>query len=588
MNLAQIQQSYPSAPAGLRIERHWEGARCRAILTNTSNAPLKIGDIVLFDIVHGLPGGTKIYSEGFQLLSQTGGTLAEPKDLGFYNDRDFFHIAEPEGYRATSGLLLLSPETGGHLLLGYASCHRFNGRFFFNAERIQVVLEGENLTLSPGDSWQLEEFVCFAGPDRASLLNDLASAIESNHPRLKFDAPPTGWCSWYCFGPKVTAQNIYDNLDYIARNAPELKYIQIDDGFQPFMGDWLDTGAAFGGGVRDVLKEIRARGFEPAIWVAPFIAEGGSRIFQEHPDWFVKNAEGEPLRSDTVWFGGWRCAPWYVLDGTHPEAQKHLERVFTIMREEWGCTYFKLDANNWGAIQGGFRHDPGATRIEAYRRGMEAILRGTKDSFVLGCNQPIWGSFGLVHGSRTSMDISRKWEYLSRTGRENLLRCWQNGRLWWNDPDCLTLFLHETKAVMDAGGQTSAPAETLTLEEFRFHASLLYATGGMLLSGDDLTRIPADRLPMLHKMIPPTGVPASFESDSFETGVIRMQDRDIFILLNWDDSPAGRTVHIDGKKYVRELWTEEDYGVHSGQFMVANMPPRSGRVLIASEQRPED
>ena len=68
--------------------------------------------------------------------------------------------------------------------------------------------------------------------------------------------------------------------------------------------------------------------------------------------------------------------PWYVLDGTHPEVQTHLEQVFRTLRTQWGIHYFKLDANFWGAIHGGRFHDPAATRVEAYRRGMAAILRG--------------------------------------------------------------------------------------------------------------------------------------------------------------------------------------------------------------------
>ena len=45
------------------------------------------------------------------------------------------------------------------------------------------------------------------------------------------------------------------------------------------------------------------------------------------------------------------------------------------MRHDWGCTYFKLDANFWGAIHGGHFHDPAATRIEAYRRaGMTTVV----------------------------------------------------------------------------------------------------------------------------------------------------------------------------------------------------------------------
>ena len=149
------------------------------------------------------------------------------------------------------------------------------------------------------------------------------------------------------------------------------------------MGDWLETGSAFGGDVRRVLEEIRKRGFEPAIWVAPFIAEEASHVFQRHPDWFINDADGAPLRIRPVSFGGWRRGPWYVLDGTHPEAQAHFERVFRTMRREWGCTYFKLDANFWGAMHGGRFHDRRATRIEAYRRGMQAIRAAPATAFCL-------------------------------------------------------------------------------------------------------------------------------------------------------------------------------------------------------------
>ena len=46
-------------------------------------------------------------------------------------------------------------------------------------------------------------------------------------------------------------------------------------------------------------------------------------------------------------------------------------------------------------MHGGRLHDPKATRVEAYRRGMAAILRGAGDAFVLGCNHPM-GPFTLL------------------------------------------------------------------------------------------------------------------------------------------------------------------------------------------------
>ena len=279
-----------------------------------------------------------------------------------------------------------------------------------------------------------------------------------------------------------------DNLDVIARDIPGLRYIQIDDGYQPAMGDWLETGKAFGGEVQTVLQaDPRARLRAGDLGGAVHRRRGVATCSSSIPDWFVKDDDGQPLRADRVTFGGWRRGPWYALDGTHPDAQAHLERVFTTMRDEWGCTYFKLDANFWGAIHGGRFHDPRATRIEAYRRGMEAVLRGSRDAFILGCNHPIWPSIGVIHGSRSSHDIKRDWKRFSDTARQNLSRNWQNGRLWWNDPDAIVL------------------TGELSEDEFRFHATVIYASGGMILSGDDLTTITPPRLAMLRKLQPPTG-----------------------------------------------------------------------------------
>ena len=193
--------------------------------------------------------------------------------------------------------------------------------------------------------------------DAGSLLGRVAARLTLHHPPLKTPSPPAGLCSWYCFGANVTAKNVLDNLDVIAKQITSLKYIQIDDGYQSAMGDWLETGTAFGGNVRTVLDETRRRGFQPAIWVAPFIAEASSRVFREHPAWFIQDASGTPLAADKVTFGGWRHGPWYALDGTHPDVQQHFERLFRTMRDEWGCTYFKLDANFWGAMHGGRLHD---------------------------------------------------------------------------------------------------------------------------------------------------------------------------------------------------------------------------------------
>jgi alpha-galactosidase len=564
--------------ASVKIERDWDGPVCRARVRNTGATTLKLSRVDLFDFNPGLPGDTPIYGECFQMLGQLGGTLAKPEDWGTYPDRTHYKLAEPDGLRTAHGMLLLHPATGGHWLLGFTSCRRFDGRISFSAERILVSLDTEGLTLAPGAAWELEDFLVVSGLEREALLDDLCARIERNHPRRTgFRAPPMGWCSWYCFGPKVTATNIFSNLDWIARHTPQLRYIQIDDGYQPWMGDWLETGKSFGGDIKAVLKEIRRRGFEPAIWVAPFVASPQSKLFQEHPEWFMKGEDGQPLRSDKVGFGGWRLGPWYALDGTHPEAQKFLEDLFRTLRQEWGCTYFKLDANYWGTLHQARLHDPNATRIEAYRRGMAAILRGSGDAFILGCNHPMWPSLGLIDGSRSSMDISRNWNSIRDIGRENLRRGWQNGRFWWNDPDCVLL---AGGPVLDVNGNTVGH-KGLPESEVVFHATTIHASGGMLLSGDNLPALTPPRLEMLRKLLPPTGRAARFADESLTVGRTPLGDREFIYLFNWSDAPAERVVRFARPVRLRDYWTGEDLGRQQGEWRVPALPARTARLIEA-------
>ena len=265
-------------------------------------------------------------------------------------------------------------------------------------------------------------------------------------------------------------------------------------------------------------------------------------------------------------FGGWRAIKdqggWYALDGTHPAAQNHLETAFGTMRNEWGVTYFKLDANFWGAMHGGRFYDPQATRIEGYRRGMRSVIKGAGDAFILGCNHPIWASMGLIHGSRSSNDIKRTWDRVRSTALQNLNRNWQNGRLWWNDPDAVCLM-----------GE-------LPDNEFEFHATAIYASGGMILSGDDLTKISGERLAMLKKLLPPQPVAATFADDSFRVGNIERNGVRTVCVFNWEEAPQTFSILLPRSTQINNFWSGEDLGTHRGTFLIKELPAHSAKVLV--------
>lgn len=544
----------------IKIERRWDGFNCKTSITNTSNAALSIKEVVLFSAIKQFAPNTPIYAEGFQLLSQTGGTLEKPQDLGYYTDRNHYRLENPANYRVVYNLLNLSPSLNNHYLMGFSSSNRFVGKFLLSSDTVKVVMDLENISIPAGATWKLEDFFLEQNSNRNTLYDDFSNVIGKNHRRLK--APEaTGWCSWICFGPEVTAQNVYDNLKAIKKTAPSLKYIQIDDGFQANMGDWLTVGKSFGGGIKDVLKKIKQEGFEPAIWLAPFICDTNSSIYKEHKDWLLKDENGKPLRSDKVGFGGWRLAPWYVLDGTHPAVQAHFKNLFKTMNKEWGVTYFKLDANYWATIPHAKYYKKDATRTEAYREGMKAILEGAGNSFILGCNQPMWPSLGLVHASRTSMDVAQDFENMQKTGRENLYRSWQNNKLWWNDPDCLLLI-----------------GKGITENQFMFHASLLYATGGMLLSGDDVGSIPENRVHILQKIAKPTGIAAKFNADTFDYGWVNAKEGKRLVVLNWKKEPKTFVIPIDKPCTIKDFFTGKVVGKFTNKIELKTFAGEYGNV----------
>jgi alpha-galactosidase len=563
----------------VRVTAEWEGNTAAFRVTNDGARPVQIREIVLLKGDWPYTGETSFYGEGYSMLSQYNGTIAEPQLVGAYDDRKHYKLPATEGFFTAYNMVLLTPQPDRHVLIGFASCRRFTGELRLANGHFEIVLDGEGQTLEAGQSWELEVLAIFEGKDREALLEQYAEEIKTYHPPLTTPSVPTGWCSWYCFGPGVTEQNIFDNLQAIGEQAPQLRYIQIDDGYQAYMGDWLTPGKSFSNMER-LCKDIKAAGFEPAIWVAPFIAQQESEVFRSHPEWFIQDEEGQPLASNRISFGGWRHGPWYMLDGTHPEARNYLREVFRTMREEWGCHYFKLDANMWGALPGGVRHNPTATKVEAYRMGMQAVLEGAgEDSFLLGCNAPMWPSLGTVHGMRVTGDISRKWPIFKKLAAEGFSRNWQHHRLWVNDPDCLVLENRDIKLV-DPDGTVRRGLSSISPDEFGFHAAYIIASGGMVLSGDDVSQLSEESLAIVRKSLTTRNVAARFDDSSFRVGRVQEPDRQLLCLFNWSDTPSSLEVKLEKPVRIEDFWSGESLDFHSETLQLPEMAPHSARVLV--------
>lgn len=564
-----------AAESEARIERIWNGDRMEARLVNASDKPLQIQEAVLFSGELPLSPDTPFYGEGFMMLCQYAGTLAAPYLIGAYGtDWDFFRLPRTkynENLWTVYNLIQLTPSPDAHILMAFTSCNRFSGEFRFKDSYMEIVMDTEGLTLEPGQSWQLEQFFIAAGSDAHGLYDRLADEINRNHPRMTYPEIPSGWCSYYCLRP-MTAQGLYENARGIAEKIPELKRIQIDGGFEAHNGDWLVTRKSLGADMKTICEGIRAEGVEAAGYISPFIVSTESALFKEHPDWLVQGEDGKPFNE----IG--RKRDWYMLDGTHPEARNYLSHIARVMHDEWGIRYFKLDFLAYGCLPGSIRYDRNATRVEAFRLGIKAIVDEVgHDSFILGCNAPFWPILGLVHGNRVTNDIMREWRLVSNNAKELFYRNWQHDKLWINDPDVIVLESLDLPSWKN--GQPTVRKSTLTEAEFEFHKAFVVASGGMILSGDLLYDLSDKNIGVLKKLIADTGIAARFDDTSFAVGRVHRDDHVVLCLFNWEEEAAELNVPLDGSYRIADYWTDEPLGEFSGQLQVS-MEPHGGKVLV--------
>ncbi|MBR7140483.1 MAG: alpha-galactosidase [Lentisphaeria bacterium] len=273
----------------------------------------------------------------------------------------------------------------------------------------------EQRRLSAVEVWQPEirkgekpeEMVILEGSDWRKLLCDYAdiAAKKMGVPAINSQKNVTGYCSWYYYYKDVTQANMLENVDALAANrSPYVtEYVQIDDGYQTFQGDWLDQCDSWPTPVKEVAEKITASGMKAGIWTMPTSASTASRVHREHPDWFVKDENGE-----TAVLPGWSPAPdnlWGCLDATNPEVREHIANVFKTFRS-WGFTYFKLDGLYFG-LQQGRRCDPDATTVSAFRLLLKTIREAVPDALIMGCSEPFLPCLGLIDNARVSNDTSR-------------------------------------------------------------------------------------------------------------------------------------------------------------------------------------
>lgn len=297
----------------------------------------------------------------------------------------------------------------------------------------------------------LVDVVCFSGK-YDDVFDKYFGSMELRKPKIDY---LSGYTSWYNYYQKINEDIILRDLDGLDRAKDSVSIFQIDDGYETFVGDWLDPNPAkFPNGMKYVADKIHDKGYLAGIWIAPFSAQRVSRVAKEHPDWLIKDEKGKPLLGCQGWGGA------YTLDFYHPEAREYIKNFFNVIVNEWGFDMVKLDFLYSEAMLP--RH--GKTRGTIMCEAMDFLRECVgEDKLILGCGVPLGPSFGVVDACRIGCDVSPHFEFnfidklllnmeivnTRHAINNTFLRRHLDQRVFCNDPDVFFLRDNNLKFTKD-------------------------------------------------------------------------------------------------------------------------------------------
>ena len=448
-------------------------------------------------------------------------------------------------------LTVVDPATRSGVVGGWLTHDRGSGVVFSPVEgqavRMQARLDYGRLRIKPGQDAAAEMFAIGYFDDARLGLEAYADAVAKVY-AIKLPPHRPGYCTWYMEKHAGSCNEKYlpELSEYAAKNLKPFgfDFIQIDDGWQQGIAGngprknftaYQPTGA-YPTGMKATADNIKKLGMTPGIWFMPFAGTAKDPYFKDHQDWFVKDTKGQPY--ETAWGG--TC-----LDMTQVGAREHLRSIVERIAHTWGYTLFKMDGFWTGSatkqiyVNDGFKEDgigdaefanPDKTNVEALRDGVRLVRQTAgPDVFLLGCcvsqnMRSFGGSFGLLDAMRVGPDTGA-----GHIGAPHASRLWfLNGRIWWNDPDCVSV-------------RTST-----TLEQARLNATFTAIADAVFYNSDWMPDFPAERLDILRRCMPSHGLP-SRPVDVFESQPARIWHlthtqggvrRDVVALYNWGKEAA--------------------------------------------------
>jgi len=290
----------------------------------------------------------------------------------------------------------------------------------------------------------------FINSNEIDVFDTYFNAMNIEPPHV---AKMTGWTSWYNYYENINENIILENVNAFQATVEPIDIFQIDDGYERAVGDWLSIKSdEFPNGMKYLADKIHENGYKAGIWLAPFVCETNSELFNNKKEWLLRDAKGELV------CGGGNWSKFYALDIYHPEVQAYLKHVFHVVLNQWGYDMVKLDFLYAISLIPYKNKSRGQIMCD----GMDLLREWVGDKMILGCGVPLGPAFGKVDYCRIGCDMGLDWNgsaLMQLLHRERvstyhsmmnaIYRRQLNKRAFMNDPDVFLLRDTQIKMTRD-------------------------------------------------------------------------------------------------------------------------------------------
>jgi alpha-galactosidase len=319
-------------------------------------------------------------------------------------------IGPYEGNMQDALVMLHNPDWDAGIILGNeASGVMKRTSLFWDAPEICVGLTHNTSRfpfrkwLQPGESFETPQvftIVYNRRKDPNEILNTAVPDFVRRHMGTRLSElqqkPTFVYNTWHPFKTEINEQLVRELAKAAA--AAGMKEFVIDDGWQSDHGDLEVDKTKFPRGLKPVFDYIRALGMKPGLWLSVGSASSTSKVFEQHPEWFVRDQAGnfanlqldgqvQDIRS-ACFSTGWK---------------NYIRGILMKLALEHGLEYLKLD---FAVVTSAYRFN----KVDSgcYARNHPGHKDHHESLFVN--YQRVWDLFDELHASKSNLFIDCTFE----------------------------------------------------------------------------------------------------------------------------------------------------------------------------------